>query len=663
MDLHTLNKAQRDAVTTTDGRLLILAGAGSGKTKVLTMRMGYLMKCKQVPPESILGLTFTNKAAEEMRCRLGALIGAQAAKKTMLSTFHSFCMYVLRREAKNLGYTADFTLYDRQDVMRLMSTIARDILEHEGALPSLTKTFEVIALAKNRGVHPADIKDTGSSWHDGFAQDVARRLNESLRAYNACDFDHLLWLVAELFDKRRDVLARYQARFRYVMIDEYQDTNPIQAKIATLLTEESKNLCVVGDDDQSIYSWRGANVNNILRFADEATKTIKLEQNYRSTNTILKAANSVIAKNNKRHKKTLWSEKGEGNLIEVFYAPNEMQEAEAIVLRLVKLKEKLNLRWSDFAILYRSNSLSRAIETALLRQRFLDEEKHYRGIPYVVYGGDEFYEHKEVKDLLAYLRVIANTRDHEALLRIVNYPRRGIGEDSLEHLILRHREEGILLWQVVCDEVHTPQNKVSERAKNGLKKFHELILWAKEEFATKPFEESMRALINRLDFQKAIFEEVKSEKMRKFKLENVETLISSLKAYEETSEKKSLSDFLGGAILDNDSKAWKKTQKDEDHVHLMTFHSSKGLEFPCCFLIGLEDHLIPHEKSIQAGDIEEERRLLYVAMTRAEQHLTLSMSSSRKRMASESASKPSRFLFEIPKELLYVTKYDVFTSA
>ncbi|MDB6081913.1 MAG: pcrA [Chlamydiia bacterium] len=657
MDYSHLNEAQREAVTTADGRLLILAGAGSGKTSVLTLRIVHLMKSCNVRPEAILGLTFTNKAAEEMRARLALLIDPKSAKKVILSTFHSFCMWVLRREAEHLGYTNSFTLYDRQDLTRLLSSIARDVLEHEGQLPSVQKTLDVIGLAKNKGISPENISGSGSTWHDGFAKEVGKRLNESLRAYNAVDFDHLLWLTGELFERFPAVLEKYQQRFSHVMIDEYQDTNPIQAKIAYLLTQKSNNLCVVGDDDQSIYSWRGADVTNILRFPD--AKVVKLEQNFRSTNQILKAANALIDCNKERHRKNLWSNKGDGVPLDVFYAPSEVCEAEAVVSRLIKLKEKHSLRWGDFAILYRSNALARPIESALLRNSFLTEDaegrKHYRGIPYRVYGGDEFYEHKEVKDLLGYLRVIVNPDDHEGLLRVMNYPRRGIGEQALDLMTQRHRKENLSLWQVMHEELP----EISDRAKAGVKQFIELIEWAKVRFKEVDYASAMQELISKLQFQKAIFEEVKSDAMRKWKLENINGLVSSLKEYQERMEEPSLVDYLSSTLLNATQENWKKESHDAtDHVHLMTFHSAKGLEFRATFLIGLEDHLIPHEKSLSEGTLEEERRLMYVAITRAKEFLTLSMASSRKRMGIDSKSKPSRFLFEIPPELMKSSKWD-----
>ena len=662
--LQDLNEPQRKAVTAPSGRLLILAGAGSGKTRVVTTRIGYLISEMGVKPESILGLTFTNKAAEEMRVRLSDLIDPKIAKKVMLCTFHSFCMYVLRKEAHHLGYTENFSLYDRQDMVRLLGAIARDILEHEGKeLPSLANTLDALASAKNKGIHFEEIQGTGSKWHDGFCKEVGKKLHESMKAYNAVDFDHLLWLVKELFEGFPEVLSRYQARFQHVLIDEYQDTNPTQARIAELLTDKSQNLCVVGDDDQSIYSWRGADVQNILRF-DNAT-IVKLEQNFRSTSVILEAANALIHCNSKRHGKKLWSNKGKGQPIEVFYAPNEASEAEAVVSRLLKMKERMNLDWGDFAILYRSNVLSRAIESALLRASFITDDRRVRTIPYEVYGGDEFYEHKEIKDLVAYLRVVSNEDDHEGLLRIINYPRRGIGEVALNALVSHQRSEGKSLWKVLEEvKMGTFHNKesLSEKALTGILQLHDLISWAKERVNKGNLGSFLQELLKKLSFQDALFEEVKSDTMRKKKLENIEQLVQSLQEFEKVwiqdGKSTCLSDFVATMLLENESAAWNKSSKhDKDHVHLMTFHSAKGLEFASCFLIGLEDHLIPHERSLKEGSLEEERRLLYVAMTRARQTLTLSMAATRKRMGTELHTKPSRFLNEIPKELFHATSW------
>ena len=357
-DLDSLNPQQREAVLATKGRVLVLAGAGSGKTRVLTVRIAYLIGAKNVAPSSILGLTFTNKAAAEMRERLAAMIGKTQAKEVTLCTFHSFCMRVLRAEAAHIAYQKNFTLYDEQDVQRLAKAIARDLLKHEGKdMPSIASALHQISIARNRNIDPEDLPPTESEWHDEFTRKLYQRLTDALRAYNAMDFDSLLTLTVKLFEDHPDVLEKYQDRFQYLMIDEYQDTNPIQYRLAELLAQKYDNLCVVGDDDQSIYGWRGAEVKNILEF-DGAT-TVRLEQNYRSTSVILDAANAVIGNNAERHAKKLWSACGDGHPIEVFHAPSDQEEAQAIARRIVKLKTHQALDWKDIAILYRSNALSR----------------------------------------------------------------------------------------------------------------------------------------------------------------------------------------------------------------------------------------------------------------------------------------------------------------
>lgn len=665
-ELESLNPQQRHAVQTINGRVLILAGAGSGKTRVLTLRMAYLIQYLHVSPQSILGLTFTNKAAAEMRHRLATFINPSLAKQATLGTFHSFCMQILRKEIHRLGYTAQFTLYDEQDIQRVVQVIAREILQHDGELPSLAPTLSAIYQARYKGHAPEQVTQTGSQWHDSFTQEMYRRLQTSLRAYNAVDFDSLLGLTVELFEKFPDVLDAYQERFRYIMIDEYQDTNPIQYRLASLLSAKYGNLCVVGDDDQSIYGWRGADVRNILAF-DQAT-VIKLEQNYRSTNTILKAANGVISNNQTRHHKALWSQGGEGELIEVFHAPNEVDEAAAIVKRLVKIKENKGLKWCDIAILYRSNALSRQVELALMKEVWKQGEKWIQGIPYEIFGGVEFYERKEVKDLCGYLRLLVNPLDQEALLRVINQPRRGIGDESLDVLTAYNRQHQIPLWNVLQGVLRGAQSvadlSLSSRALKGIEEFCAIMEEAKQRFVQGSLAEAMQWLVQRIHYQKAIQEEVKSTQMRDFKWENVQEFISALSELDqrsaESGSEKTLAHFLSQFTLKDQTALMAKARSDQgDKVNLMTFHSAKGLEFPVCFLVGLEDHIIPHEKSMMETGVEEERRLMYVAITRAKQSLILSMAKQRKRMGKDCSSRPSRFLFEIPKELLHVADWRV----
>jgi superfamily I DNA/RNA helicase len=666
-----LNPQQKSAVEQIDGRLLVLAGAGSGKTRVLTLRMAYLIRELGKSPVSILGLTFTNKAASEMRHRLAGLVDAQLARQVTLCTFHSFCMQILRVEIHRLGYTSQFTLYDEKDVQRLVNMLARDALDRERDLPSLVPTMEAIAFAKNKGLAAEEISGTGSDWHDQFVRDLYKRLEGGMRAYNAVDFDSLLSLTVELFENHPHVLQCYQERFQYIMIDEYQDTNPVQYKLAHLLSSKHNNLCVVGDDDQSIYGWRGADVQNILDFAD--AKVIKIEQNYRSTNTILQAANAVICHNQKRHGKALWSDQGQGDSIEVFYAPTEVDEAQSVVYRLAKMREKYGFRWRDFAILYRSNALSTEFETALLKYGWKDADNWIRGIPYQVCGGTEFYERREVKDLFAYLRVLVNPLDQEALLRIINYPRRGIGEASLDALTAYNRTNKLSLWDVLVgvggdEKVYEELRKnVCRRALSGVCAFLAVMEEAKERFNV-PGEmgSSLEWLIGKIGYQKAIDEEVKSQQMRDFKWNNVKEFVLALTDYEnrasaaycETGHKASLHDYVTSSPLQRGWSGAAAAQAEDDSVLLMTFHSAKGLEFPVCFLVGMEDHIIPHEKSLKETGVEEERRLMYVAITRAKKFLTISMARRRKRLGVDAASRPSRFLFEIPKELMKMVKWD-----
>lgn len=667
MDLFAgLNSPQRQAVEALNGRILILAGAGSGKTRVLTLRMAHLIKNRGCSPKAILGLTFTNKAAAEMRHRLGTLVDRKTAQQVTLCTFHSFCMQILRVEIEQLGYTKEFTLYNEKDVQRLVLMIARDLLEHEGELPSLESTIEAISWAKNRGLRSDDIGGTGSEWHDDFTRTLYKRLHDSMRAYNALDFDSLLSLTVELFERFPAILEKYQERFHYIMIDEYQDTNPIQYRLASLLSAKYNNICVVGDDDQSIYGWRGADIHHILNFSD--AKVIKLEQNYRSTNAILKAANAVIGNNKKRHDKVLWSDKGEGEAIEVFFAPSEIEEAQAVVCRMDGLRQKFGLKWKDMAILYRSNALSRSLEHALLKYNWKEGHEWVRGVPYEIFGGTEFYERREIKDLMAYLRVIVNPLDQEALLRIINHPRRGVGDGALDLLTAYNRLHGIPLWTVLRGVVSGDcayaevGDQLFGKAKSGVRDFLDLIDTAKNKFVTESLRDAMMWLIEKMNYKKAINEEVKSTQMREFKWENVQEFVSAMADFEqhaatEERPKPALQDFILSASLAGD---WEKnsTKREENKVSLMTFHSSKGLEFPACFLIGMEDHIIPHEKSLKQTGIEEERRLMYVGLTRSMKYLTLSMAAKRKRMGIEAASSPSRFILEIPKEFLKKTHWD-----
>lgn len=645
-----LNENQERAVKTVTGRVLVLAGAGSGKTRVIVHRIAHLIRHHNVNPQAIVGLTFTNKSAAEMRHRVEDLIGTSFAKQVTLSTFHSFCMQILRKEIDKLGYTRDFSLYDERDLERIIQHLAKEMLGVERDLPSLASTRAAIAHAANQGGSEQSVK----SWHDQFSKDIYSRLQTTLRAHNAVNFDNLINLTTRLFEEHADVLDRFQERYRYLMIDEYQDTNPAQFRLAELLSQKYKNLCVVGDDDQSIYGWRGAQIANILEF--KADHIIKLEQNYRSTPTILEAANAVIHNNKNRHDKKLWCQESTEEPIEVFNAPTEADEANAVIERLIKYRKK-GFRWKDMAILYRSNALSRNLEISLINASWKQDDNWVRGIPYEIFGGLEFSERSEIKDLLSYLRVIANQKDQEALLRILNVPRRGVSDTFLDELTKMNRSSNILLWDLLEEVAH---GKISfphhPRGMVGIKSFVDLIHRAKSRFANPPLNEALIWLLEEINYKKAIEEDVKSDKMRDFKWENVMECVNALTQYELENEP-ILQDFVASTALARPNFATHVQKTNEDKVQLMTLHSAKGLEFPICFIVGLEDHILPHEKSREVTGIEEERRLFYVGITRARKNLILSMSRARMRMGKAEPTNPSRFLFEIPKHLLKATSY------
>ena len=635
-----LNPNQQRAVETVHGRVLVLAGAGSGKTGVITHRIAHLIERHGVPPQAILGLTFTNKAAAEMRSRVEHLVGKQLARGVTLSTFHSFCMQVLRGQIEKLGYTNEFSLYDERDIHRLANQIARDLLGHEGELPSLAGTMAAIQKSVN----------DGAALPNEFSANLHTRLQAMLRAHNAVSFDHLITLTIRLFEEHPDILEAHQERFRYLMIDEYQDTNPAQFRLAELLAAKYNNLCVVGDDDQSIYGWRGAKVQNILDF--KADHVIKLEQNYRSTTLIVEAASDLIAHNEGRHQKRLWSQDASGVPIEVFHAPTDTEEAAAIVQRIIHLHDTQKLAWRDIAILYRSNALSRGLELALTQATWQKNGSWVRGVPYEVFGGLEFAERSEIKDLMAYLRVIANPLDQEALLRILNVPRRGISDTLLDELTQENRAANTPLWEIL-QAVASGAKLLPKHPKGvaGIRNFVQLMETATRRFTHESLPDALKWLVQETNYKKAIEEEVKSETMRAFKWENVEACINALASYEadctERGEPASLQHFVGTTALGVTNPSYQ--QAGGDKVQLMTLHSAKGLEFHSVFIAGLEDHILPHEKGAKETGIEEERRLFYVGITRAKKQLTLSMARSRMRMGKLTPTNPSRFLFELPK--------------
>lgn len=613
------NKSQQMAVLSPPGKTLVLAGAGSGKTSVIIGRLVQLIEKEEVDPSEIVGLTFTNKAAEEMRERISKKIGKARAENLLLSTFHSFCNAILKCDIHHIGYTPQFSIYDERDVTRLRKNVESHLLEEsKEENPEIDETKLLLEIKK------------------------------SMKTYNAVDFDGLLSLTLELFKNHPKVLQKYQNRFRYVLIDEYQDTNEVQYELAELLSQKHGNLFVVGDDDQSIYSWRGARVENILHFPYRTI--IKLEENYRSTQPILNTANAVIAKNSTRHNKNLFSQIQEADRPRIFHAPNEQEEANAVVERILRLRIEHKLNWSDFAILYRSNNLSRPFETALLSAHYTDEGKYTRGIPYHVVQGTQLTERAEVKDLLAYLRVIANPKDANALLRIINYPRRGISTQTIETLTKASKH----LNTPIIDLLKTPKPlNLTSHGERGAGELSTLIEEGQALFETLPLKDALEKFVDKLDLKKVIHDEVESEKARQFKWENILTLITMAENLEEGS---TLTDFLSTLILDQNRPG--KHDSRKDRVNLLTFHSAKGLEFTACFLVCMEDNILPHEKSLQEGGLEEERRLFYVALTRAKKYLTLSMAQNRTSYGKPKPTNPSRFLFDIPQSHFDLEHYD-----
>jgi superfamily I DNA/RNA helicase len=648
-----LNPSQREAVETSEGRILVLAGAGSGKTRVIVYRTAYLIQELGVPPEGVVGLTFTNKAAREMKSRLAALLGPGLSRQVTFATFHSFALQFLRRHIGRLGYTKSFSIYDERDMDRLMKQAARECLDHSGELPPLGPIRNSVYQAFQQDpLHRDKLQ-----FQNPLSKQIFFQLQQTLRAYNALNFDHLITLSAELLLSHPDILAQTRSQIRYLMIDEYQDTNPAQFRLAELL---AANLCVVGDDDQAIYGWRGADVANILHF--HADKMITLRENYRSTPQIVEAAGSVIAKNQKRYPKALMSMQPSGPLIQIFHAPDDEKEASAVVQKLLHIKTEHHLRWNDFAILYRSNSLSRQIEKALLQASYVEEGRWKRGIPYEVIGGLEFTERAEIKDVTAFLRVIANPLDQEALLRIINVPRRGVSDAFLDLLTQQARTTNQPLWNILQD-ISSREALFQRHLKGvaGITQLLEILETYKRQFDRGSFADTLQQFLSDIDYEKAILDDVKSETMRQFKRDNVQECVHALRAYEQTApiSEQSLAHFLSETLLGQASfiSARHATSSITNQVQLITFHSAKGLEFTACFVIGLEDHILPHERAEGTTGIEEERRLFYVAMTRAKKWLTLSMAQSRMSLGKPRITQPSRFLFDIPKELLEVTSY------
>ena len=636
-----LNEPQREAVYHTDGPLLILAGAGSGKTRVLTHRIAYLIGERGVNPWNILAITFTNKAAEEMRQRVDNLVGF-GAESVWVSTFHSACVRILRRFIDRLGYENHFTIYDTDDQKTLIKEVCRKV-DVDTKVFKERSLLSAISSAKNEMILPDEFElNAGGDFAKMKIAKVYREYEAQMKANNALDFDDLLVKTVQLLQTQPDVLESYQERFRYIMVDEYQDTNTVQFQLVSLLAGKYKNLCVVGDDDQSIYKFRGANIRNILDFEHEFpdAKVIKLEQNYRSTGNILNAANSVIANNRGRKEKSLWTENGEGELIRLRQFDTAFDEADFIG-EDIKSAVRQGGSYNDSAVLYRTNAQSR-----LLKEKFIA-----MNIPYKIVGGVNFYARREIKDLLAYLKTIDNGRDDVAVRRIINVPKRGIGLTTINRIQESATERGIGFYEALL----APGLIAGVgRSATKLDSFAALIEYFKTLAEEMSITDLLQEVIEKTGYIESLENEDKEE--AKTRKENIDELISKAATYEEScqdkDEKATLSGFLEEVALVADIDS---LDEDQEYVVLMTLHSAKGLEFPRVYLAGMEDGLFPGYMSINAGDreeLEEERRLCYVGITRAEQELTLT--SARRRMVhGETQYNPmSRFVKEIPRELL-----------
>ena len=636
-----LNEPQREAVYHTDGPLLILAGAGSGKTRVLTHRIAYLIGERDVNPWNILAITFTNKAAEEMRQRVDNLVGF-GAESVWVSTFHSACVRILRRFIDRLGYENHFTIYDTDDQKTLIKEVCRKV-DVDTKVFKERSLLSAISSAKNEMILPDEFElNAGGDFAKMKIAKVYREYEAQMRANNALDFDDLLVKTVQLLQTQPDVLESYQERFRYIMVDEYQDTNTVQFQLVSLLAGKYKNLCVVGDDDQSIYKFRGANIRNILDFEHEFpdAKVIKLEQNYRYTGNILNAANSVIANNRGRKEKSLWTENGEGELIRLRQFDTAFDEADFIG-EDIKSAVRQGGSYNDSAVLYRTNAQSR-----LLEEKFIA-----MNIPYKIVGGVNFYARREIKDLLAYLKTIDNGRDDVAVRRIINVPKRGIGLTTINRIQESATERGIGFYEALL----APELIAGVgRSATKLDSFAALIEYFKTLAEEMNITDLLQEVIEKTGYIESLENEDKEE--AKTRKENIDELISKAATYEEScqdkDEKATLSGFLEEVALVADIDS---LDEDQEYVVLMTLHSAKGLEFPRVYLAGMEDGLFPGYMSINAGDreeLEEERRLCYVGITRAEQELTLT--SARRRMVhGETQYNPmSRFVKEIPRELL-----------
>lgn len=633
-----LNPPQRQAVETTEGPLLIMAGAGSGKTRVLTHRIAWLIANRKAPPWAILAITFTNKAAREMQERVSRLVGPEG-RDIWVSTFHSMCVRILRKDIERIGFTSNFSILDSSDQLSVIRNCMKD-------LSIDTKKFEpkavqaAISTAKNELVTPAQYEQKIGDYFEGIVAKVYVMYQKRLKSNNSLDFDDLIMKTIELFKNVPDVLDFYQKKFKYIHVDEYQDTNRAQYMLCRMLADAHHRICVVGDSDQSIYRWRGADISNILNFEEDypEAKTIMLEQNYRSTSTILNAANGVIALNTGRKPKKLWTDSEEGPKIKVFRGDSEHDEG-YFVTGEISRNVKQGQRYQDHAILYRTNAQSRVIEEILIKS----------DIPYQIVGGIKFYDRKEIKDLLAYLRLLSNPDDDISLVRIINVPKRGLGDTTVAKLAVAAAERGVSIFRVLqtVDDLG-----FAGRTRNALVEFYDMIeaLHRMVEFlsVTELTEKVLELSQYKLELQNENTLESRA------RLENIDEFLSVTMEFEKNNEDKSLVSFLTDLALIADIDSMNDTEEEtqNDAVVLMTMHSAKGLEFPNVFIIGMEEGVFPHSRAFMDNEeLEEERRLAYVGITRAEKQLFLSCARMRTLFGRTTQNQPSRFLEEIPEEL------------
>ena len=631
-----LNKEQQQAVQHTEGPLLILAGAGSGKTKVLTVRIAHLL-AQGVNPYEILAITFTNKAAKEMKSRVEGLVG-DVANRIWLSTFHSFCAKFLRFELDNfLGYNSNFTIYDTSDSQAVIKAALKALNLDDKYYP-VGAMIGAISDAKNKLLFASDFRKQARDFYQQKVADVYEYYERELRKNNALDFDDLLLVAVKLLQSNEAVLDKYSKRFRYVMIDEYQDTNHAQYLLAKLLASHWKNIAVVGDADQSIYAWRGADIQNILDFEKDYPNctSIKLEQNYRSTKIILDAANAVIENNEGRPKKNLWTDKTEGTKIQHFTAQSEHEEAAFIGDTIAKKHDIHGVPYGDMAILYRTNAQSRVLEEALIK----------RALPYTMVGGTKFYDRKEIKDVLAYLRVLYNPFDDLSLLRIINVPKRSIGATTVAKLQDYARANGTSLFMTLT-QLHLVDT-IKGKTKEKLEEFGILIFTLVAEMEDKTVLDILESILDRTGYLAQL--EDSTDPQDQARAENIGELLSVAKDFQDTNPTGTVEDFLEQVALVNDVDSF---EQEESKVTLMTLHAAKGLEFPIVFLGGLEEGLFPHSRTLMnPEEIEEERRLAYVGITRAEKELYISNATTRTVFGRTSSYLPSRFIDEIPEELV-----------